>query len=107
MKDNTSTKGYLYSVIKGKLVVRKGEIGYYHWNENLGNFKFGKKTLLTSLYPEVVYRNNVWLTKKDDKLAIKLLIEYEENEISLLEDKIVNHRIKIHTLEKLIRDKEV
>lgn len=92
--------GYVYSMWSGRLVMYRGT-AYTSIHEGLANFitESGKR-LQCSVEPNVVYNAIVWLVERDDEFAKRILIDYEEKQISKLQEKIDNHRHKIRLIEE-------
>lgn len=109
-------EGYLYNLWNGRLKEMKGEIfhrdkrmedGYIYPEDNY--FKVvdenGKriKSLCCSSTPGIIYNRSVWLEESNREEAAKILIEYEETQISKLKLQIENHENLIETLKTEIR----
>jgi hypothetical protein len=91
------TKAYLYQLQKGILNIYEGNV-YATLNGYDGVFKTKNKNIACSSQPKLVFNSTVWIPEINDDLARELLIQYEEYEISLLENLIKNHRMKIEVL---------
>jgi len=97
---------YLYSLWNdGFLAIKEGSVGKYGHTDCFGQpihdayFSFrtrGYRQIQDT--PGVVYNATVWLVERDDQLAKNILLEYENQMISLLEEKIENHRRKVSIL---------
>lgn len=88
---------YLYQIQKGILNVYEGDV-HKTWKDYEGAFITNTKNRACSSKPKLVVNAAVWLTERNDDLARELLSKYEEEEISILERKIENHRLKIKIL---------
>lgn len=92
--------GYVYSMWSGRLIAYKGT-AYTSIHEGMANFYTeSDKKIQCSTEPGTIYNAVIWLTERDDELAKKLLIDYEEKQISKLQEKIDNHRHKIKTIKE-------
>ena len=85
---------YLYQIQKGVLNIYEGNV-HRTWKEYEGAFITKTKNRMCSSKSEFVCNAAVWLHERNDDLARALLIQYEEEEISILNKKIENHKMKI------------
>ena len=111
MTQRTISEGYLYNLWNGKLKELKGEV---RLNESyvLNDYIIPEKTyfLLFDEHGRIVkkmqcskiegelYNKVVWLKEANRDKANKILIEYEEQQISELEFRIRNHEELIKVL---------
>lgn len=95
---------YHYSLRDGKFVIREGMVFGSEGNE----YVCFKKSYFMERYPKeedfgvlhTVENPNLWLTKRDDDLAKRLIKDYEESIITGLQ-KQINERIElINVLER-------
>lgn len=102
------TKGYLYSRWRGKFEVFEGYIEVSRYASNHSRFVYRRgrkeKTMQCSPNPGEVYNSVVWLTERDDELAKKMFIEYEEFILEELREKIEKHEQAIEKLKGLDMD---
>lgn len=106
MNERTKTKGYLYSLWNGRFMCYEGEIFITKHPLPLPNGRADTAAFASatkqyhqiSTKPGIVHNATVWFPEKNDESAKKLLIEYEEKSIALLQEKIDNHRHKINIL---------
>lgn len=107
-KINDLGNGYLYSLWNGHLREYCGCVsGYEHeWGTLFGQFSVidenGEKVkLLQCSYYEGKNQNKmVWFHDRNKEAAIRVLIDYERNEMAKLEFRIKNHKEIIETLSK-------
>lgn len=93
---------YLYSMWSGRLKAYEGSVYVYHGAATRpASFVIkNEKRFMCSDKPGEVCNAVVWLAEKDDKLARKILIEYEEKQIAALMEKVENHQSKIFILKE-------
>lgn len=98
----TESKVYLYSRWQGKFEVLEGHVEFSSYWRGHGRFIYYRhqkeKYVLCGFKEGVISNRVVWLTKRDDDLARKLFIEYEEGRISELEDEIKRRKQNIQAL---------
>ncbi len=102
-------KGYLYTFHNGKLREYYGEVLCDERSDNrpciftvLNEHKKRVKSLVCAFNEGEIYNKAVWLHTKNASVATKKLIDYEENEIVKLENRIQNHKDIIEFLRKEI-----
>ena len=91
---------YLYSLWSGRLVVHPGHVHKGYLNDDVGRFQSKNKSFGCSIHPGVMYNSVVWLEERNDDRAKDILIEYEETQITALQEKIDNHLHKIKILKE-------
>ena len=95
-------EGYVYSLWTGRFQCRKATIKQYpddSRNRGLSYARFADGTCIeVNKSPLLVHNAIVWLEEKDDIIAAAILIEYQEQQISKLKEKIENHKNKIQIL---------
>jgi len=91
--------GVLYSLWSGELKSYTGKIEQVGKRPTDGLFTNKIKRFGCSINPGEVSNAVVWLPIKDDEKAKNILIEYENNQILKLNEKIENHRHKIRLLQ--------
>ena len=96
-KTSPPIKVYLYSINTGKLVVNEGFVQPSIYKDRV-RFLGKKKSILCPAESGKVFNASVWLPKRDDAKARKLLIDYEENLIFELRNRVQTHLSKIHVL---------
>lgn len=100
------TRGYLYSIWTGRIIVAEGYAEMILMNRNDVQGRFivediasnKKKRYQCAAAPRLMFNKVIWLEERDDDLAKSLFIKYEEQCIKELEEKIKNHEQNIKTL---------
>ena len=100
-------KGYVYSLWSGQFLCKEADF-VTNPDSRVENL-YGAKTkagkfMWVSNTPGVVYNAMVWLEDRDDERAVRILIEYQNQQITLLEEKILNHKHKINILAKGVKE---
>jgi hypothetical protein len=96
-------QGYVYSLWSGRLKIQEATINNYPKDSR--NAKLAYARFYNGGYVEVnqtpgqMHNAIVWLEERNDEIAIAILIEYERQQISKLQDKIENHEYKIRILQ--------
>lgn len=99
----TKQKAYLYSMWNNELVMKEGYIDYtkfYYRNDRVPFHIDGHYKTMCGREPGFVYNGFVWLTERDDELARRIFIGYEEMRIADLERQLENHKQKIKILKE-------
>lgn len=107
-KINDLGNGYLYSLWNGHLREYRGYVSGYEreCRSVLGSFsvidEHGEtvKLLQCSYYEGKIQNKMVWFHDRNKEAAIRVLIDYERNEMAKLEFRIKNHKEIIETLSK-------
>lgn len=104
MSQNT---GYIYSLWTGHFLCMEAEFGV-NPDSRVKDLYWAKtkagKLLWVSNIPGVVYNAMVWLEDRDDDRAARILIDHQNQQIALLEEKILNHKYKIETLQLGVKE---
>ena len=96
MYNENGTKGYLYSIKTGELIVREGYIKPWGHNGYSGMCYFDKDDKRNhcrcDIKPETVLHDILWLTERDDNYAIELFLRKEYDRFHGLLEEV--HRIE-------------
>ena len=90
MNKETKVDGFLYFIQNGEITVYKGYITKSLYG-GLSQFCTTGKKKSCNPEPGMVYNSTLWLTKRNDNLARKLFIKYEDACIKELQ-KVINNR---------------
>lgn len=94
------SQGYIYS-LRRKMFVEEGfhqVIGWEGTRARKGIFKVNGAIHRCAEQPGKVFNSSLWLTKRDDELAMRLFIECEQAAIDELTRRIEHHRERIKVL---------
>ena len=95
-------EGYVYSLWTGRFQCKKATIKQYpddSRNRGLSYARFADGTCIeVNISPLLVYNAIVWLEERDDITAAGILVDYQEQQIAKLQEKISNHQHKIQIL---------
>lgn len=95
MKEVLFENVYLYSVWSGEFKCFEGRLIQSPIWDNRAVFENRTKVLVCSNECGVMHKGLFWFTDRDDELARRMFIDYEELQIEKLQEKIGNHLIKI------------
>ena len=95
-------EGYVYSLWTGRFQCRKATIKQYPDDSKNRGFSYARfadgTCIVVHKSPLLVHNAIVWLEERYDVLATVILVEYQEQQISKLKEKIENHKNKIQIL---------
>ena len=95
-------EGYVYSLWTGRFQCRKATIKQYpddSRNRGLSYARFVDGTCIeVNISPLLVHNAIVWLEERDDIVAAGILVNYQEQQIAKLQEKISNYQHKIQIL---------
>ena len=102
---NAENKCYLYSTKTGELKIYEGTIRNYRHNKYKAEFMTGTNLFIVAKAFGVYYNSMLWLPEKDDKAAVDIIMDYEEQKIASLYADIKKHTSKVESLVKFIDEK--
>lgn len=99
---NAENKCYLYSTKTGELKIYEGFICNYPYDKRKAVFVTEQNMYIVATEPGVYYNSMLWLPEKDDKTAVDIIMEYEEQKIARLYADIKKHTSKVESVVKFI-----
>ncbi len=102
--------GVVYAILYGELLIKEAEIkdrpsnGLYK-HLTFARFKDNGYTMV-NWSPGEVYNDAVWLPVRDDRLAVNLLLDYQDDQIAELQKKFENRENNIKMLEECFKKEE-
>ena len=95
-------RGYLYSLKDGKVRCQEGNVykkaGDYRYNRVRIFIREDYSHVKCAVAEGEIYNGYVWLTEKNDRKAINIMLEHERLRISKLKEQINNHEERIEAL---------
>ena len=100
--------GFVYSLWSGRFQCKKATINNYPTDSRNAGLAYAR--FLDGGYVEInqspsqIHNAIVWLEERNDALAADILIQYQEQQIAKIQDKIGNYRHKIQILKDGIKE---
>ena len=103
-------EGFVYFILYGELLIKEAEIkdcssnGLYK-HLAFARFKDNSYTMV-NWSPGEVYNDAVWLPVRYDRLAVNLLLDYQDDQIAKLQEQFENRKNNIKMLEESFTKEE-